>query len=157
MSDTPRTDAASVKMERLDGDIDEVVSANFARKLERERDEKSDKQGVAMNEPKGCPTPGACSAVVSGPEDYDFVEGYPKQAGGEAGEVVADLREVGNRLNFPRKRLMQEAAVNLAHNILAGERPSQIGVEAMAEAVLEMDAYIKKLENRLVMATDLDL
>lgn len=36
MSDTPRTDAASVKMERLDGDIDEVVSANFARKLEQQ-------------------------------------------------------------------------------------------------------------------------
>ena len=34
--DTPRTDAATVRMERLDGDIDEVVSADFARTLERE-------------------------------------------------------------------------------------------------------------------------
>jgi len=33
---TPRTDAATVRMERLDGDIDEVVSADFARTLERE-------------------------------------------------------------------------------------------------------------------------
>ena len=36
MSNTPRTDAASVRMERLDGDIDEVVSAYFARTLESE-------------------------------------------------------------------------------------------------------------------------
>jgi hypothetical protein len=36
MSNTPRTDAATVRMERLDGDIDEVVSADFARTLERE-------------------------------------------------------------------------------------------------------------------------
>ena len=36
MSNTPRTDAATVRMERLDGDIDEVVSAYFARTLERE-------------------------------------------------------------------------------------------------------------------------
>ena len=36
MNNTPRTDAASVRMERLDGDIDEVVSADFARQLERE-------------------------------------------------------------------------------------------------------------------------
>jgi hypothetical protein len=36
MSNTPRTDAALVRMERLDGDIDEVVSADFARTLERE-------------------------------------------------------------------------------------------------------------------------
>lgn len=36
MSNTPRTDAATVRMERLDGDIDEVVSADFARQLERE-------------------------------------------------------------------------------------------------------------------------
>ena len=35
MSNTPRTDAATVRMERLDGDIDEVVSADFARTLER--------------------------------------------------------------------------------------------------------------------------
>jgi hypothetical protein len=34
--DTPRTDAATVKMERLDGDFDEVVSAAYARTLERE-------------------------------------------------------------------------------------------------------------------------
>ena len=33
---TPKTDAATVRMERLDGDIDEVVSADFARTLERE-------------------------------------------------------------------------------------------------------------------------
>jgi len=36
MSNTPRTNAATVRMERLDGDIDEVVSAYFARTLERE-------------------------------------------------------------------------------------------------------------------------
>ena len=36
MSNTPRTDAATVRMERLDGDIDEVVAAFFARQLERE-------------------------------------------------------------------------------------------------------------------------
>ena len=36
MSNTPRTDAAIVRMERLDGDIDEVVAAFFARQLERE-------------------------------------------------------------------------------------------------------------------------
>ena len=36
MNNTPRTDAATVRMERLDGDIDEVVSADFARTLERE-------------------------------------------------------------------------------------------------------------------------
>jgi len=34
MSNTPRTDAAMVRMERLDGDIDEVVSADFAKRLE---------------------------------------------------------------------------------------------------------------------------
>jgi len=34
--DTPRTDSATVKMERLDGDFDEVVSAAYARTLERE-------------------------------------------------------------------------------------------------------------------------
>jgi len=34
MSNTPRTDAATVRMERLDGDIDEVVSADFAKQLE---------------------------------------------------------------------------------------------------------------------------
>lgn len=33
---TPLTDAAVVQMERLDGDIDEVVAATFARTLERE-------------------------------------------------------------------------------------------------------------------------
>ena len=42
--------------------------------------------------------------------------------------------------------LGRSAAVNLATNILAGERPSQKGVETLAEAVLEMDAYIKKLD-----------
>lgn len=36
MSNTPRTNAATVRMERLDGDIDEVVAAFFARQLERE-------------------------------------------------------------------------------------------------------------------------
>lgn len=36
MSNTPRTDAAMVRMERLDGDIDEVVSADFAKRLESE-------------------------------------------------------------------------------------------------------------------------
>ena len=34
MSNTPRADAAMVRMERLDGDIDEVVSADFAKRLE---------------------------------------------------------------------------------------------------------------------------
>ena len=33
---TPRTQAAQVSMLRLDGDIDEVVAATFARQLERE-------------------------------------------------------------------------------------------------------------------------
>jgi len=36
MSNTPRTDAATVRMERLDGDADVVVAAFFARQLERE-------------------------------------------------------------------------------------------------------------------------
>jgi hypothetical protein len=36
MSNTPRTDICEVKMERLDGDFDHVVSADFARQLERE-------------------------------------------------------------------------------------------------------------------------
>ena len=41
---------------------------------------------------------------------------------------------------------LREAAVNLAHNILAGERPAQITVEALAAVVLEMDAYIRALK-----------
>ena len=36
---TPRCDLASVKMERLDGDIEELVAADFARTLERENAE----------------------------------------------------------------------------------------------------------------------
>jgi hypothetical protein len=36
MSDTPRTDAAEIRMERLDGDFDHVVHADFGRQLERE-------------------------------------------------------------------------------------------------------------------------
>ena len=36
MSNTPRTDAVTIRMERLDGDIERLVAAFFARQLERE-------------------------------------------------------------------------------------------------------------------------
>ena len=51
MSNTPRTDAATVRMERLDGDIDEVVSVYFACNLERENAELLEKLRAATSMP----------------------------------------------------------------------------------------------------------
>ena len=46
----PLTDAAVVQMERLDGDIDEVVAATFARQLERENAELRTAKQMAEHE-----------------------------------------------------------------------------------------------------------
>lgn len=47
---TPRTETALVSMQRLDGDIDEVVAATFARQLEIELAEQTHLRQMAEHE-----------------------------------------------------------------------------------------------------------
>lgn len=91
MSNTPRTDAATVRMERLDGDIDEVVSADFARQLEREliAAQKTINQITLEWEP----APSATAAT----DFFNFLESaaqdidYNPEGGGELSGVEAVL------------------------------------------------------------------
>ena len=75
MSNTPRTDAAMVRMERLDGDIDEVVSADFARQLERENTDLLEKLRAATSMP--C-APSATGAIPTLWLWKNFVDGRPE-------------------------------------------------------------------------------
>jgi len=71
MSNTPRTDAATVRMERLDGDIDEVVSADFARTLERENADLLEKLRAATTMPCAPCAPSATGEPVAWCVGYD--------------------------------------------------------------------------------------
>ena len=114
MINTPRTDAATVRMERLDGDIDEVVSADFARQLERELiaarsatgaiypDKNPDK--VSGSEPslsveEGAPDRPDWAQQLPGAELYDRAARYeyirtlnPRQFAALYDEALADER-----------------------------------------------------------------
>ena len=81
---TNRTDAATVRMERLDGDIDEVVSADFARTLEREL--------IAARSATAAPDRPDWARQLPGAEIYDRAaqgdHGYDRMASLSAGRYV---------------------------------------------------------------------
>jgi len=98
MSNTPRTDAATIRMERLDGDIDEVVSADFAKRLEghlaaaeTQLQEAWRQVASATDAPRsatGAPDRPDWAQQLPGAELYDRDHGYDRTASLNEGRYV---------------------------------------------------------------------
>ena len=110
MSDTPRTDAGVVQMERLDGDIDEVVSAYFARTLEREL--------IAARS--------ATEEIAIGHARYKYIRTLnPRQFAELWDAALADERFddlVDKRRNMKKEQSNQQGILDGSHHD-AGEQP----------------------------------